>query len=197
MKWTPPWRRSKPVREKRPEEAKEEEPVPVEEEPEGEPVSEPEVPAEQAALAQAVPPEDDAELSETLLPTTRARLPKLPRPKSGTQIINEFEAKELRPDRPQLHPGDAIRVHATIREGDRERIQVFEGILIAMKHGGNRRTITVRKTSFGIAVERIFPLHSPLVAKIEVVRSHHVRRAKLYYLRKRKGKAARLREKRR
>ena len=87
--------------------------------------------------------------------------------------------------------------HATIREGDRERIQIFEGILIAMKHGGNRRTITVRKTSFGVAVERIFPLHSPLVAKVEVVRSHHVRRAKLYFLRKRKGKAARLREKRR
>ncbi len=116
---------------------------------------------------------------------------------SGVEIIRELEATDLRSDRPDLRPGDAIRVHATIREGDRERIQVFEGILIAMKHGGNRRTITVRKTSFGVAVERIFPLHSPLVAKIEVVRSHHVRRAKLYFLRKRKGKAARLREKRR
>lgn len=117
--------------------------------------------------------------------------------KSGAEVIRELEAAELRTDRPDLHPGDAVRVHATIREGDRERIQVFEGILIAMKHGGNRRTITVRKTSFGVAVERIFPLHSPLVAKVEVVRSHHVRRAKLYFLRKRKGKAARLREKRR
>lgn len=116
---------------------------------------------------------------------------------SGVEIIRELEASDLRSDRPDLRPGDAVRVHATIREGDRERIQVFEGILIAMKHGGNRRTITVRKTSFGVAVERIFPLHSPLVAKIEVVRSHHVRRAKLYFLRKRRGKAARLREKRR
>lgn len=119
------------------------------------------------------------------------------RVKPGAEVIRELEAADLREDRPDLHPGDAVRVHATIREGDRERIQVFEGILIAMKHGGNRRTITVRKTSFGVAVERIFPLHSPLVAKVEVVRSHHVRRAKLYFLRQRKGKAARLREKRR
>ena len=119
------------------------------------------------------------------------------RVKPASEVIRELEAADLKADRPDLHPGDAVRVHATIREGDRERIQVFEGILIAMKHGGNRRTITVRKTSFGVAVERIFPLHSPLVAKVEVVRSHHVRRAKLYFLRKRKGKAARLREKRR
>ena len=126
----------------------------------------------------------------------RAEAPS-PRTKPGAEIIREVEAADLRKDRPDLHPGDAVRVHATIREGDRERIQVFEGILIAMKHGGNRRTITVRKSSFGVAVERIFPLHSPLVAKVEVLRSHHVRRAKLYFLRKRKGKAARLREKRR
>ena len=115
----------------------------------------------------------------------------------GAEVLRRLEAAELRRDRPALHPGDAVRVHATIREGDRERVQVFEGILIALKHGGNRRTITVRKTSFGVPVERIFPLHSPLIAKIEVVRSHHVRRAKLYFLRERKGKAARLREKRR
>ncbi len=115
----------------------------------------------------------------------------------AAEVIRALEAADLKADRPGLHPGDAVRVHATIREGDRERIQVFEGILIAMKHGGNRRTITVRKTSFGVPVERIFPLHSPLIAKVEVVRSHHVRRAKLYFLRKRKGKAARLRERRR
>lgn len=115
----------------------------------------------------------------------------------GAEVIRRLEAGQLREDRPELHPGDAVRVHATIREGDRERVQVFEGILIALKHGGNRRTITVRKTSFGVPVERIFPLHSPLVARIEVVRSHHVRRAKLYFLRQRKGKAARLRERRR
>ncbi len=118
-------------------------------------------------------------------------------PRPGGEVIRELERAELQSGRPDLRPGDAIRVHATIREGDRERIQVFEGILIAMKHGGNRRTLTVRKTSFGVAVERIFPLHSPLVARIEIVRSHHTRRAKLYFLRKRKGKAARLREKRR
>jgi len=116
---------------------------------------------------------------------------------SGAEVIRRLEAAELRSDLPDLHPGDRVRVHARIREGDRERIQVFEGILIAMKHGGNRRTLTVRKTSFGIPVERIFPLHSPLVAKIEVVRSHHVRRATPYFLRKRQGKAARLRDKRR
>ena len=115
------------------------------------------------------------------------------RVKPAAEVIRELEAADLKADRPDLHPGDAVRVHATIREGDRERIQIFEGILIAMKHGGNRRTITVRKTSFGVAVERIFPLHSPLVAKVEVIRSHHV----LYFLRERKGKAARLREKRR
>ncbi len=130
--------------------------------------------------------EDDA----GLLPAAAPVLP-------GAEVLRRLEAAELRHDHPPLHPGDAVRVHATIREGDRERVQVFEGILIALKHGGNRRTITVRKTSFGIAVERIFPLHSPLIAKIEVVRSHHVRRAKLYFLRDRKGKAARLREKRR
>lgn len=118
-------------------------------------------------------------------------------PPPGAEVIRRLEAEQLREDRPELRPGDAVRVHATIREGDRERVQVFEGVLIALKHGGNRRTITVRKTSFGVPVERIFPLHSPLVARIEVVRSHHVRRAKLYFLRKRKGKAARLREKRR
>jgi len=118
-------------------------------------------------------------------------------PPPAVEVIRSLEAEELHSDRPELRPGDAVRVHATIREGDRERIQVFEGILIAMKNGGNRRTITVRKTSFGIPVERIFPLHSPLLAKVEVVRSHHVRRAKLYFLRERKGKAARLREKRR
>ncbi len=129
----------------------------------------------------------------TSLETTTAA----PAPPPAAEVIRTLEEAELRSDRPDLRPGDAIRVHATIREGERERIQVFEGILIAMKHGGNRRTITVRKTSFGVSVERIFPLHSPLVAKVEVVRSHHVRRAKLYFLRQRKGKAARLREKRR
>lgn len=140
--------------------------------------------------AEGLGDDPDADDDADLLPAAAPALP-------GAEVLRRLEAAELRRDRPPLHPGDAVRVHATIREGDRERVQVFEGILIALKHGGNRRTITVRKTSFGIPVERIFPLHSPLVAKIEVVRSHHVRRAKLYFLRDRKGKAARLREKRR
>ena len=148
---------------------------------------------------QSEPREESAPAGELAVSAADAEVdgPAPLRPRPGAEVIRALEAADLKADRPDLRPGDAVRVHATIREGDRERIQVFEGILIAMKHGGNRRTITVRKTSFGIAVERIFPLHSPLVAKVEVVRSHHVRRAKLYFLRKRKGKAARLREKRR
>lgn len=90
--------------------------------------------------------------------------------------------------------GDTVRVHVRIREGSKERIQVFEGTVIARKHAGVRETITVRKISNGVGVERVFPLHAPVVAKIEVKSRHYVRRAKLYYLRDRRGKKARLRE---
>ena len=96
--------------------------------------------------------------------------------------------------RPAMKPGDTVRVHVKVREGDKERIQVFEGIIIGMHHGGARSSFTVRKVSFGQGVERIFPLHSPIIQKVEVVRSAKVRRAKLYFLRDLKGKAARMRE---
>ncbi len=110
-------------------------------------------------------------------------------------ILMDFEKAQRRTDIPDFAPGDTVRVHVRIKEGDKERIQVFEGVVIARKHGGLRETFTVRKISFGIGVERIFPLHSPIIERIEVVRRGDVRRAKLYYLRKLKGKAARIREK--
>lgn len=95
---------------------------------------------------------------------------------------------------PELRPGYTVRVHTKVKEGDKERIQVFEGIVIAKKEGGIRSTFTVRKISYGIGVERIFPLYSPMIDKIEVVSKGKVRRAKLYYLRKLRGKAARIKE---
>ena len=104
------------------------------------------------------------------------------------------EKQQLRNDLPGFKPGDTIKVHVKIKEGDKERVQVFEGICIAQKHGGSRTTFTVRKMSFGHGVERIFPLHSKVIDKIEVVRSGRVRRAKLYYIRALRGKAARIKE---
>ena len=96
--------------------------------------------------------------------------------------------------RPAIKPGNTVRVHVKVREADKERIQVFEGIVIGMHRGGTRTTFTVRKVSFGQGVERIFPLHSPVIHRIDVVRTARVRRAKLYFLRKLSGKAARMRE---
>ena len=98
-------------------------------------------------------------------------------------------------ERPAMKPGDTVKVHVKVREGDKERIQVFEGMVIGQHRGGARATFTVRKVSFGQGVERIFPLHSPVVDRIDVVRSAKVRRAKLYYLRELRGKAARMTEK--
>jgi large subunit ribosomal protein L19 len=97
-------------------------------------------------------------------------------------------------ERPPMQAGDTVKVHVKVREGDKERIQVFEGIVIGMHRGGVRASFTVRKVSFGQGVERIFPLHSPIIQKVEVMRSAKVRRAKLYFLRDLKGKAARMRE---
>ena len=96
--------------------------------------------------------------------------------------------------RPSMKSGDTVRVHVKVREGDKERVQVFEGIVIGMHRGGLRASFTVRKVSFGQGVERIFPLHSPVIQKVEIVRSARVRRAKLYFLRDLKGKAARMKE---
>ena len=109
-------------------------------------------------------------------------------------LIKYVEESQMRSDLPELEIGDLLRVHLKITEGNRERIQVFEGNLIARDGGGLTETITVRRVSYGIGVERILPLHSPKIAKIEKVRSGKVRRAKLYYLRDRVGKAARIRE---
>ena len=109
-------------------------------------------------------------------------------------VIDMVEEQQLRDDLPEFNPGDTLRVHVRLREGDKQRIQVFEGVCIAQKHGGIRRTFTVRKISFGQGVERVFPLHSRVIDKIEVMRKGRVRRAKLYYIRELRGKAARIRE---
>jgi large subunit ribosomal protein L19 len=108
-------------------------------------------------------------------------------------VVQNVETRQLR-TLPEFQPGDTVRVHVRIKEGDKERLQAFEGVVIARKHSGVRETITVRKTSFGVGVERIFPLHASIIDRIEVTRRGRVRRAKLYYLRKLRGKAARIRE---
>ncbi|NLJ24078.1 MAG: 50S ribosomal protein L19 [Firmicutes bacterium] len=111
-------------------------------------------------------------------------------------ILQVIENEQLKTDIPEFRPGDTVRVHVKVVEAERERIQVFEGVVIARSGGGVRETFTVRKVTQGVGVERTFPLHSPRVDRIEVVRRGRVRRAKLYYLRQRVGKAARIRERR-
>lgn len=111
-------------------------------------------------------------------------------------IIQALEQEQLRQDIPVFAAGDTVRVHVKVVEGTRERIQLFEGVVISRSGGGIRETFTVRRVSYNVGVERTFPVHSPRLDKIEVVRKGIVRRAKLYYLRKLKGKAARIREKR-
>ncbi|HXF57326.1 MAG TPA: 50S ribosomal protein L19 [Actinomycetota bacterium] len=110
--------------------------------------------------------------------------------------VDAVEKPRLREDLPEFGPGDTVRVHVRVSEAGRERIQVFQGVVIRRRGGGLRETFTVRKVSFGVGVERTFPLHSPTIARIEVVSRGHVRRAKLYYLRQRLGKKARVRERR-
>ena len=110
-------------------------------------------------------------------------------------LIKELNKETLQNEVPQVKIGDTVRVHVKVKEGSRERIQVFEGIVIAKKHGGLEETFTVRRLAYGVGVEKVFPVHSPLIEKVETVRSGYVRRAKLYYLRGRVGKAAKIREK--
>ena len=108
--------------------------------------------------------------------------------------LKQFSQKYLKAEAPVANVGDTVRVHIRVKEGNRERIQVFEGTVIAKKHGGIEETFTVRRVSYGVGVEKVFPLHAPAVEKIEVVRKGKVRRAKLYYLRDRVGKSAKVKE---
>ena len=110
-------------------------------------------------------------------------------------LMQAFTAKYVKEEPPVASIGDTVRVHVKVKEGSRERIQVFEGTVIAKKHGGIEETITVRRISYGVGVEKIFPVHSPSIDTIEVVRGGKVRRAKLYYLRSRVGKGAKVKEK--
>jgi len=116
--------------------------------------------------------------------------------KHAMNKVDLVEKPRLREDLPDFRPGDTLRVHVRVAEAGRERIQVFQGVVIRRQGGGLRETFTVRKVSFGVGVERTFPVHSPTIARIEVVTRGHVRRAKLYYLRERRGKRARIRERR-
>ncbi len=108
--------------------------------------------------------------------------------------LTAFEKGEMKSNLPDFLVGDTLKVHVRIKEGDKERIQIFEGVVIARKNGDLRSSFTVRKTSFGQGVERIFPLHSPIIEKIEVVKKGRIRRAKLYYLRALRGKAAKIKD---
>ena len=109
-------------------------------------------------------------------------------------LMQSFTQKHLKAEPPVVTVGDTVRVHLKVKEGNRERIQIFEGTVIAKKHGGIEETFTVRRISYGIGVEKVFPLHAPSIEKVEVVRHGKVRRAKLYYLRDRVGKAAKIKE---
>jgi large subunit ribosomal protein L19 len=110
--------------------------------------------------------------------------------------LDDLDAGSLRDDVPDFRPGDTLKVHVRVVEGNRERVQIFQGIVIRRQGGGVRETFTVRKVSFGVGVERTFPVHTPIISKIEIVTRGDVRRAKLYYLRNLRGKAAKIKEKR-
>ena len=110
-------------------------------------------------------------------------------------LIQELNKETLGREMPQVKVGDTVRVHVKIKEGSRERIQIFEGTVIAKKHGGIEETFTVRRISYGVGVEKVFPVHSPSIDTVEIVRNGKIRRAKLYYLRERVGKGAKVKEK--
>ena len=111
-------------------------------------------------------------------------------------LVKLVEDREMKTEPPEFHVGDSVKVHVKVREGEKDRIQIFQGVVIARGGGGTASSFTVRKVSNGVGVERVFPLFSPVIGKIEVVRRGRVRRSKLYYLRDRRGKAARIAEKR-
>ncbi len=113
------------------------------------------------------------------------------------KALEIIEREQIKMDLPQFKSGDTVRVHVKIKEGEKERIQIFEGLVIRKRRGGSRASFTVRKVSYGIGVERIFPLHSPIIDKIEVIQRGRVRKSRLYYIRRLRGKAARVKEKRR
>ena len=110
-------------------------------------------------------------------------------------LLQALTSQYMKPELPEMNVGDTVRVHVKIKEGSRERVQVFEGTIIAKKHGGIEETITVRRVSYGVGCEKVFPVHAPNIVNVETVRHGKVRRAKLYYLRDRMGKAAKVREK--
>jgi large subunit ribosomal protein L19 len=110
--------------------------------------------------------------------------------------IEQLEKENIRLDLPKFNAGDTVKVHVKIKEGEKERIQAFQGVVVSQRKGTSKATFTVRKVSYGIGVERIFPMHSPIIDKIEILTRGRVRRAKIYYLRKLRGKAARIKEKR-
>jgi large subunit ribosomal protein L19 len=112
------------------------------------------------------------------------------------ELIKNLEKEMIRMDLPSFSAGDTLKVHVKIREGEKERIQVFQGVVISKRNNGAQSTFTVRKISYGVGVERVFPVHSPFIDQIEIVTRGRVRRAKIYYLRKLRGKAARIKEKR-
>jgi len=184
------------------------EPASEEEEEEVEPASEEEEEVEPAAEEESEPV--SAEAAEEEEPEEEVKAAEEEEEEEAAEVEEEEEevgipAREkvdaiissyIRDDLPDFSPGDTVKVHVKIVEGNKERIQVFEGVVIAMKHGGIDRTFTVRKTSWGVGVERTFFLNSKKIHKIDVVRKGRVRRAKLYYLRKRAGKSARIRERR-
>jgi len=112
------------------------------------------------------------------------------------QVIEQLNREHMRMDLPKFGPGDTVKVHVKIKEGEKERVQVFQGVVISKRKGTTNATFTVRKVSYGVGVERIFPTHSPAIDRVEVVTRGRVRRAKIYYLRKLRGKAARIKERR-
>ncbi len=115
---------------------------------------------------------------------------------SKMKKIERLQKENVRMDLPDFGPGDTVKVHVKIKEGEKERIQAFQGVVISKRKGSSNATFTVRKVSYGIGVERIFPMYSPIIDKVEIITRGRVRRAKIYYLRKLRGKAARIREKR-